>query len=416
MRFLLKSKFDFLFQVITLGIGSSVGQLITIGVSPILTRLYTPEDFGVWAFYISVVSIFSIIATGKYELAIVLPKSNDEAMSLVILIFFLSCSVSFFLLVIMIFFKSSIELLLGNISFENAFFLLPLNVLLVGLTQACIYWEYRQKHYKNLMYNRMGQSSITAAIHFSLGVVSNNAMGLILGTIAGQCLAFILLLKKIYLYEKKSISINFLRIVPNASRYKNFLFYSMPMGILNVMSFNLLQYTLIFYFSSSALGYYYLVQRILNIPLDIISSSFAPVFYRELSNIPSKQSFMLKAFFGNFLLVCLWLLPFLFFGEEIFSYIFGIQWKDAGKMCSLLAPLIIMSFASGSISSIFSYFQKNEILLYWQVIYFLGFALLVFLYQDDFNNMIKISSYFGALMYLVLFFLAYKLACHKEQK
>ena len=71
MRFLLKSKFDFLFQVITLGIGSSVGQLITIGVSPILTRLYTPEDFGVWAFYISVVSIFSIIATGKYESKII---------------------------------------------------------------------------------------------------------------------------------------------------------------------------------------------------------------------------------------------------------------------------------------------------------------------------------------------------------
>ena len=69
--------------------GIAISQAIPIAISPILTRLFTPNDFGIFALYLSIVSIISIVATGRYELAVILPDNDKDAIHIVLLALFL---------------------------------------------------------------------------------------------------------------------------------------------------------------------------------------------------------------------------------------------------------------------------------------------------------------------------------------
>lgn len=81
----LKPKSEFSRNVLTLMTGTTISQALPIAVAPILTRIYSPEDFGLFAFYFAIVSILAVLATGRYELAIALPKKRDDAYQIVIL-------------------------------------------------------------------------------------------------------------------------------------------------------------------------------------------------------------------------------------------------------------------------------------------------------------------------------------------
>ena len=86
----LLSNGEFTRNVITLVKGTTIAQAIPILISPILTRIYSPSEFGILAIYISLLSILSVISTGKYELAIMLPDDEEEAIQLIWLSFFMS--------------------------------------------------------------------------------------------------------------------------------------------------------------------------------------------------------------------------------------------------------------------------------------------------------------------------------------
>ena len=73
--------------------GTSIAQLITIFLTPVLSRIYTPEDFGVFALFFSATGIISIMIGGRYEVAIMQPKKDHEAISL--------ASISFTLMLIL---------------------------------------------------------------------------------------------------------------------------------------------------------------------------------------------------------------------------------------------------------------------------------------------------------------------------
>ena len=64
--------------------GTAISQGILIAATPILTRIFSPENFGIFALYLSIVGTISLVSSWKYELAIVLPDKDDDAKALVI--------------------------------------------------------------------------------------------------------------------------------------------------------------------------------------------------------------------------------------------------------------------------------------------------------------------------------------------
>ena len=73
---------EFFRNLLTLMTGSGLAAFITVISAPLVTRLYTPEDFGVFALFISITSVVGAIACFRYDVAIVLPRYNYQAVQL----------------------------------------------------------------------------------------------------------------------------------------------------------------------------------------------------------------------------------------------------------------------------------------------------------------------------------------------
>ena len=100
----MQSKSEFSRNVLTLMTGTTIAQAIPIAISPILTRIYTPEDFGLFAIFIAITSIFGSMANGRYELAIMLPTKDEDAINIFALGFIISTFISLVLLLLVVLF------------------------------------------------------------------------------------------------------------------------------------------------------------------------------------------------------------------------------------------------------------------------------------------------------------------------
>ena len=115
-------------NVITLITGTGLAQAIPIAISPILTRLYSPEEFGVAAIYISCVAVMSLIATGCFELAITLPATDEEAAHVVTFTLKIGLLISILIYLPIFLFGSKLGYLLGDPTLTTWFYLLPVSV------------------------------------------------------------------------------------------------------------------------------------------------------------------------------------------------------------------------------------------------------------------------------------------------
>ncbi len=160
----------FLRDVLTLMIGTMISQIIPIIISPLLTRIYRPEDFGIFALYVSVTQLIAVVATARYELAIMIPKEDDDALNLLVLsvlITFVVTAASFFILWI---FNSHLCQLVGNNDLSKWLYLVPLSVFFLGIFQALNYWFNRHKNYRIISFSKIMQAVINGVANLGLGV------------------------------------------------------------------------------------------------------------------------------------------------------------------------------------------------------------------------------------------------------
>src|SRR5450759_1161965 len=121
---------SFTANVLTLMTGTTIAQAILITIAPILTRIYKPEDFGIFALYMAIVSMIAIIATGRYELAIMLPENDDDAINIVCLSVCIVFFISFMTLIVIWLFNAQITKLMGSDKLSIWIYLIPISVLL----------------------------------------------------------------------------------------------------------------------------------------------------------------------------------------------------------------------------------------------------------------------------------------------
>ena len=130
--------------------GSTIANAIPVAISPILTRIYSPEDFGLLALFLAVTTIFGTIVNGRYELAIMLPKKDEDAINIVALGFIIMSLITLILFVIVIIFNEKIVHLLSNKDIGTWLYIVPLSIFLIGLFNLLNYFNNRKKHYKDI--------------------------------------------------------------------------------------------------------------------------------------------------------------------------------------------------------------------------------------------------------------------------
>ena len=408
----LKPKSEFSRNVLTLMSGTAIAQAIPIAISPILTRIYSPEDFGLFAVYMGSVSIIAILATGKYEMAIMMPNSDEEAINIVALATLITVFICIVLLLIIIIYNKPIALLLGNESIENWLYLTPISIFLTGIYQSINYWSNRKKQYKRLAISRVVQSGtgVTANLGFGISGISGN--GLIWGSILGQSIATIVLGKLIHNTDYKIFKyINMLSISKMAKEYSSFPKYVLASEFVTVLLFYLPIFFLSIFFDVTLVGFYNLVQRMLAVPMTLLSRSVSDVFKEKASSDYNLNNNCKDIYLTTLkILIALGLIPFsilFFYAPLIFSFIFGDKWIVAGEFAQILSIMFFLKFVSSPLSYMFYIAKKQKIDLFYHI-YLLVSTFIIFYMIDNIKTVLIIYSVNYSLIYILYMILSYR--------
>ena len=263
--------------------GTTVAQAIPIAASPILTRIYSPEDFGVFTIFIAVSSIFGSIANGRYELAIMLPKKDDDAINIFALGFIITVFLSSVLFILVFSFNNFFVELLKNKDIDNWLYFVPVTVFFTGLFNLLNYYSVRKKYYKSFAKSTILRSVAMVTVQLLVGYLYRGVSGLISGQLFSQFVVDLNLLKNI-LKDKILLSkISKVKILALAKRYKDFPKFSMWAILVNSLYQNITNILISTLYNTITLGFYSLAQRVLGIPFSLIGGSVGQVYFQEAS-------------------------------------------------------------------------------------------------------------------------------------
>lgn len=340
--------------------GTVVAQALMVLVSPILTRIYTPDDFGLLAVYASVLSLFTVVASLRYQLAIPLPERESEAAHIALL------SV---LLVVLTSFSSGFLIWLGGDFLAQAIntpsmgdylWLIPIGVFVIGCYEVFYYWAVRTKSFGTIASTKVSQSLATIIVQ--LAAFKIGALALIVGQTAGQAMG-VWRLAQNGLNNKYFAQWGWEDLKKVAVRYKSFPLFSTWGGFLNAASMQLPPLLFAILFSPGAAGFYALAHRVLAMPMSLVGSAVGNVFlanaadaHREgnLANLFQSVYAKLVAFIMPVMMVLLVDAP------HLFTLVFGENWGQAGELARWMAPWLAIVFVASPLSILYEVLEKQK--------------------------------------------------------
>lgn len=392
-------------NISTLALGNTLAQAIPILISPILTRIYDPKDFGLFGIYMACVMVLSSLANGQYHLAIVLPTSNNKAFHISILSFIVTCILIFLLYVLILLFDDYIVFLLKIPEMKFWIYIIPISVFLIGINQIFLYKNTRIKNYRIISFSNIYRTVIMSSSQVFLNYFFKDVTGLILGMIFGSITAIIYLIKT----SKDNIyKVKYKTILAVARYYKEF----PRINTINNLLYNIGQYSIYivigFVYSIEYVGFFTLVQRVMLVPSTIIANAVGQVFYQKIStSIKTNEVYkdliytlkiMISSSFIIFLLIYLFI-------QDIFVIVFGEKWIEAGEVAMCLTPLFFFQFIRSSINMITLVYKKQKVQMYINIgmllislmIFFIGYR-----YKISFMNLI---IYYSIIMSILNLFI-----------
>ncbi len=387
--------------------GTTVAQAIPIGISPILTRLYAPEDFGLLALFVSIISIFGSIANARYELAIMLPKKDEDAINIFALGFIITCSISLILLSLIIVFHSYFLTVLGNKEIGFWLYFVPIAVFFTGTFNILNYFNNRKKYYKDIAKATIVKSVITAVIQLSVGYLKGGVSGLISGQLVSQIFANVRLFENIKNNKILLSKVSKVKIIALAKKYKDFPKFTLLAGLANTLSVHLTNILITLLFSVSTLGFYSLVQRLLGMPSALVGGSIGQVFFQEATKEKQLTGSAKKSFNATLKKLFIVGLPsfviLYFIVEDLFAFVFGEEWRIAGKYAEILIPLLAIQFVVSPLTVINQVFLKNKNVMFWQLGLLINYMIILYIsdfFKLDFFLFLKYITIFISLYYL----------------
>ena len=157
--------------VLILGSGTAVAQLIGIVTMPIITRLYLPSEMGILAVYSSVLAIFGVGATLRYEFAYALPRENEDAINLFGLCLILLCITTAVFALILFFGRDLLIDAFDLDVIEQYIWFLLIGFFGMGLYTMLNYWAVRQRDYRRITYTKINQGAGGSVCKILLGIL-----------------------------------------------------------------------------------------------------------------------------------------------------------------------------------------------------------------------------------------------------
>lgn len=349
--------------------GTAFAQLITIILLPVLTRLYSPEDFGVLAVYLSFVSLISVVSCLRLEIAIPIPKEDKDAVALFVLSLGSVVVVTLLTTIGTILFLDQIDQATQG-KMTNYIWLIPFSVFFSGIYAALQYWATRKKAFSLVAKTRLSQAIGCSSTQIGFGYAGWSPIGLLIGQlvntgagIIGLSRYFIKngsdLFKKISIKELKSVF----------RQYDRFPKYSTWEAFANSGAIQIPVILIAYYAVSAEAGFLMLAMRLLSAPMSLIGGAVAQVYLAEASE--KNYEGQLRQFTHKTVinLAKIGTPPILFAGVAapfLIPIIFGEEWQRAGILISWMSPWFLMQFITSPVSMALHITNNQKVAMFLQ--------------------------------------------------
>lgn len=341
----------FLKNVIKLVSATGLAQVVQLIATPVLTRIFTPEEFSVYQLFYSAAAIVAVVATLRYELAIVLPREDSDARKLTSGSILISFFLALFCIVVLL-----ACFLLGYFREAPFYFWLPLYIALAGISQSFNYWSIRKGTYNLNLTSRITTSVVQAGTGIALGMAGYTTFGLIIALFSGQ-IASSLILSRDYLQSPKSFSLKngTARLRELLQEHVKFPKFNSPHALVDTLQDHGIVFVLSIYFEQSLIAFYGQAFRLLKAPVGFIGAALHQVFYPDFTrryqsgeNLQKTvKSFYLRLFLIGapfFLVLGIFAIPF-------FRWFLGDEWVEVGHIVQLLTLWLFLNFIASPLSS-----------------------------------------------------------------
>ncbi|MBW8350264.1 oligosaccharide flippase family protein [Bacillus sp. IITD106] len=407
----------FLKNFVALFSATLAAQVITITASPVLTRIYTPEEFGNYSFYISVCTLLIVFVTGRYEFAINTVKTERESQILFRIVTTLSIifTVSIFLIELILYDQIIIIFDLENVSSLMIF--IPLTLLVMGIMQGLNYYLNKHKEFGVISKGKVIQSSINSGSSIFFGIGGLNSIGLILSNILGIVASIIYQtiskkLGKLFSIQRYNIR----DMIKIASEHRQYPLYNSTSAFFDNLALQAPIFILMRFFSETMVGFYSLTIRVVGMPITLISTAVAQIFLSEVAELhTNNKSFkhVLKKVMKVLSLIGLLPVGFLIVaGPLTFRIIFGQEWEVAGELARILALGYYAKIVVMPLSVVFFVTNKVKVLSIIQVSRAFSTLLTLLLSVQSSNIYIVVIAYtvHDILFYCLYLFFIFKIS------
>lgn len=330
--------------------GTALAQVLGFALSPIISRLYSPMDFGVFGSFYAVQGVIAAGLTLDYSAAVVLPKQKNDAINC----FVLSCMSVVMItgcctLVCLCFPRFVLRLLKAPHAWMLA--VLIVSLLVAGFNEACQAWAIRVKAFKHTSASQVIRSVTANSSQIGQGFLKGGAPALISSAILGDLLATVNIgrVASRGLRESRGL-ISRTRIWELAKEYRDFPMYSASVNIINMLSLGLPVILLSQYYGIAVAGFYAFALKILSAPMGLVQRALRQVLYQKAAEFHNEGGRLIMLYVkftaGLFALILLPALIIFLWAPQLFSWIFGAQWRTAGAFAQSLMVWQIFMFCN----------------------------------------------------------------------
>lgn len=357
---------NFAKKFLTMLTGNTISQVIPFFAASLLTRIFLPEEFGLFSHVLAISTMCGIVSCGRLELAIPLPKEDEKAKEILFLSVIFTISITILSFVIY-FFIDHLSLFYKNNQLKTYLFYVPFLVLGIGTSNFSTNWILRNRNYKSISIIKIVQAIINNFGALLLGIYGFGVNGLILSWLGSMFLPIV------YLLTIEKIDLNFSRIkkenlINTFKDYKDFPMFNSLHSFIDIFATQVVLFWLIsYYFGEQNLGLFTQMNKYVKAPIILITSSLSQVFYVEVNKAILSQENLIPYFNKTLKSALLFAIPFCiiiyFFGEKGFSFFLGkkfIDYAEAGKMAVALMPMLFSMFIVSPLSVIPNIVNKQR--------------------------------------------------------
>ncbi len=363
----------FAYNVSLLAGSTAVGQVVGVLAAPLLSRLYTPDDFGALGVFTSVFMLLNVVSSLRYEYAINLADDDEAAQVLGVTLALVIVS-SLILLAVALTLAQPVADWLNAPALGPYLWLMPLSLLGAGVYTAFNYWALRRASFGALGRTRITQSLTGTLVPLAVGALAQGPFGLLLGHAVAQSAGSTTLARLSWRQNSAALrGINRRGMARAARRYGRLALLTSASALVNTAGAQVPRLLLSGLYGTAVTGWFTFSQRIFAIPIGIVGVSVGQVFLSSAARLARENPPELRRFFFKTArrLFLLGLLPagvLMVVGAPLFAFVFGPQWETAGAYTQILAPAFLIQFVVSSLSQVMFVIRRANLQLAWDVL------------------------------------------------